>query len=410
MAERVPLPFAGVRVLDFGTLAAGPLVTKLLADYGAEDILVESTSAIASSGSSRQAGPQGVSPINSSYFHNKYNSNKLSLTVDLASPQGREIIRRLIRISDVFLANRLPQMLDKFGLSYDAVRRERPDIIYVVMPAVGSDGPRSFYIGQSWGTQAMAGVNAISGYADTAPASPSPWSHPDVSCNPLHTAVALLAALRHRRRTGRGQMIELSQYESTVAWTGPAILHYSANGTVLERSANQHEEAAPHDVYRCQGEDAWCAISVFTDDQWAALCQMIGRPECASDPRYATAAARREHEPELRGLIEPWTSERTDEEVMHALQHAGVPCAALHNFDGLLHRDPQLRARGLWKEIEHPELGTTLYEGWAFHLQAAQPRTNRAPLLGEHNDYVLQEILGISEDEVNQYIVAGVVQ
>src|SRR5581483_10739368 len=158
MAEG-PLPLAGLRVVDFSVLAAGPLTSKLLADYGAEVIIVESELSIASSGGGRQAGPPGMSPINTAWFHNKYNPNKLSVTVDLSLPQGQDIVKRLVAISDVFVANRTPQVLDKLGVSYEALRAVKPDLIYLTMPTMGAGGKRSFYGGVSWGIQAMAGLN-----------------------------------------------------------------------------------------------------------------------------------------------------------------------------------------------------------------------------------------------------------
>lgn len=404
-------PLEGIRVVDFSLLAAGPAASKMLADYGAEVILVESETNIAVSGAGRQTGPAGRSPINTSYFHNKFNTNKSSVTIDLASPRGHDVMLRLISVSDVFIANRRPQVLEKLGLSWPALQAARPELIYLTMPTMGAGGPRSFYGGVSWGIQAMAGLNMISGFADCAPSSPSPYSHPDVSCNPLHAAVAVLAALRHRRLTGVGQMIELSQYESSICWTGPALLQYTANGTIMERTENRHPSAAPHDVYRCRGEDSWCAISVFTDGQWDALCDVIGRPEVAGDPKYTTHLARKAHESEFRELIEPYTSQRRAEEVMQVLQAVGVPCSTVNNFDQLLHTDPQLLERSLWTEVEHPELGAALVERWGFRLSNVAPTPpRRAPLLGEHNDVVFQDIVGMTEDEVNDLIVEGVLR
>jgi benzylsuccinate CoA-transferase BbsF subunit len=405
------LPLSGIRVVDFSLLAAGPLTAKMLADYGAEVILVESETNIANAGGSRQNGPPGKSPINTAWFHNKYNPNKMSVTIDLSLPEGQELIHKLVAVSDIFVANRRQQVLDKLGVGYEALKEVRPDLIYLTMPTMGEGGKRSFYGGVSWGIQAMAGVNMISGFPDRMPTSPSPYSHPDVSCNPLHAVVSILAALRHRRRTGEGQMIELAQYESTINWTGPAVLQYTANGNLMERAANRHPLAAPHEVYQCQGEDKWAAISVFTDDQWRALCKTIGRPELVDDKRFATLADRQANEEELREPIEAWTSGRTAEAVTESLQAAGVPSGAVNNFEQLLRVDPQLKERQVWTEVEHPELEMTLVERWGFQFsRAGSAPPQRAPLLGEHNDVVFQEIVGLSEDEINDYIVQGVIR
>ena len=403
------IPLSGIRIVDFAVLAAGPAAAKMLADYGAEVICVESERSIATAGGSRQNGPPGKSPINTAWFHNKFNSGKLSVTIDLSTPQGKDVVKRLVAVSDVFIANRTLRVLQNLGLAYDTLREVRPDLIYLAMPTMGEGGPRTFYGGYSWGIQAMAGLNMISGFPDRPPASPTPYSHPDVSCNPLQAAVAILAALRYRRRTGKGQRIELSQYESTICWTGPAVLQYTANGTPLAQSGNRHEAAAPHDVYRCQGEDVWCAVSVFTDAQWASMCGVIERPDLAGHLDYATLAGRKAHEETLRAIIEPWTAKRSPEEVAQLFQEAGVPCSPVNNFEQLLKRDPQLRERQVWREVEHPELGRALVEDWGFRLSGAPPApARRAPLLGEHNDYVFQEVIGMDEDEVNSYFVEGV--
>lgn len=406
MAAAAGRPFAGLRIIDFTGHIAGPAVTKMLADYGAEVIVVESETYLTTSGGSRHSGPPGMSSVNTAYMHNTYNPNKLSVTLDLTRPQGRALVKQLIAISDIFAANRLPAFLEKFELTYDHVRALRPDIIYVTMPTMGAGGPRSFYKGVGWTIQAMAGLNTISGFGDRPPASPTPGAYPDSTSNPLHTAVALLAALRHRRRTGRGQMIELSQYESTVCWTGPSLLQYTVNGKVMQRTGNYYPGAAPHDVYRCRGEDRWCAIAVFTTEQWHALCTVIGRPELATQSDYATLLARQAQAEGLRSSIESWTCERQAEDVMRTMQAAGVPCTVVNDFKRLL-QDPQLRARRLWAEVEHPELGRTLVQSWGFRMPGLSPAVKRAPLLGEHNDYVFQDVLGMSEEEINSYIVDG---
>jgi benzylsuccinate CoA-transferase BbsF subunit len=302
-------------------------------------------------------------------------------------------------------------VLENWGLQYEVLAELNPRLIYVTMPTMGAGGPRSFYGGVSWGIQAMAGLNLMSGYPDRIPISPSPYSHPDVSCNPLHAAFAILSALHHRRKTGRGQLIELSQYESTVSWLGLGVLAYSANGTGLPRSANDHPRAAPHDVYRTEGEDRWCAIAVYSDAQWATLCEVIGRPELATHRAYATVAARRARPEQLREVIEAWTASRSAEEVMRTLQERRVPASVVNGFHELMRTDPQLQHRQTWVEREHPELPSVAVEDWAFKLSAT-PRVERrrAPLLGEHNEHVFQKVLQMSEDEMDTLLVEGVLR
>lgn len=401
-------PFAGVRVVDFSGHIAGPAATKMLADYGAEIVLVESEVYLSTSGGSRHVGPPGQSPVNTAYMHNSFNPNKLSVTVNLTHAEGRAVVRQLIAISDVIIFNRLHEFLRKYELTYEQVHELRPDIIYVSMPTMGEGGPKSFYKGVGHTIQAMAGLNMLPGFPDRPPVSPGNFAYPDCSSNPLQASVAILAALHYRSRTGRGQFIELSQHEATVCWTGEAVLQYTANGSVKERSANRVPEAAPHDVFRCRGEDRWCAISVSSDEQWRALCQIMERCELEDHPDYATLLGRKAHEDELRGIVEAWTSERVAEDVMEPLQAAGVPCAALNDVERLVRQDPQLRERRQWAEVEHPELGKTLVDTWGFRFSGLTPKTRRAPLLGEHNDYVFLDLLGLAEEGVNEFMVEGI--
>ncbi len=411
MANDVKRPLDGVRVVDFTQHAAGPLAAKLLADYGAEVIQVESETYLEAGGGSRQTGPAGLSPVNTAWFHNKMNTNKLSATIDLTQPGGRDVVKRLLAVSDVMIANLRPHVLENWGLTYDVLAELNPRLIYVTMPTMGAGGPRSFYGGVSWGIQAMAGLNLMSGYPDRPPISPSPYSHPDVSCNPLHAAFAILAALRHRRKTGKGQLIELSQYESTVAWLGLGVLTYSANGVGLPQAANDNPRAAPHDVYHCAGDDRWCAVAVYTDQQWARLCEAIGRTDLVAHKAFATVAARRARPEQLREIIEAWTGSRPAEEVMRTLQERGVPAAVVDKFSDLVHHDPQLQHRKTWVELEHPELPSVLAEDWGFKLSAS-PRVERrrAPLLGEHNEYVFQQVLQMAEEEMDMLLVEEVLR
>ena len=405
-----PLPLASVRVLDLTHYAAGPLVTQMLADYGAEVIKIESEGYTLSGGGGRWNRPQGSNSLNTGYFHNKFGTSSSSITVDLVRPEGVAVFLDLVRISDVVVDNMRPHVMPKWGLGYDAISAVNPHIIMMQMPTMG-EGPRGFYAGLSWGIQAQAGLNAISGYPDRAPISPSPYSHPDTTSNPFHAMVALSAALLHRRKTGQGQYIEVSQYESTINFMETLVLEQTANGRNMEPKANRDPRYAPQGVYRCEGDDRWCAVSVETEQEWLALCTAIERPDLTTDPRFNSFLGRQQHAGELDGVIEAWTSQHTSEEVMQRLQQAGVAAGQLQDAEDLLHKDPQLAERGHWIYVDHPELGNFVTDGWGFHLSGAPPKPRRhAPLLGEDNDRIFGQLLGMAEETVNDFIVSGVIR
>lgn len=406
------LPFEGLRVMEFTVLGAGPLVGKLLADFGAQGINVESMHHLKSHVSSWQPAAKGgkATSLNVGRVQNKYGTNKLSVTLNLTSSKGIAVAKRLIQASDVVIDSFSPHTVEQWGLSYDEVRNIRPDIIMLRMPAMGLDGPHRDHRAYSWTLTALCGLNYMTGFADSPPINAGPMSYPDASCTPFHAATALLAALYYRAKTGRGQLIELSQYESAVCITETGIFSYLANGKQPCRPGNRLDYAAPHGVYRCKGDDRWCAIAVFAEEEWKAFCSVLGREELANASKFATLLLRKENETELDQLIEEWTEQRSAEEIMELMQEAGVAASVVQNSEDLFAKDPQLKERGHWKMLDHPEAGKTLAEAWGFRLSAISgPLWGRAPLLGEHNDYVMGEVLGMTEEEVNQLIVEGVI-
>jgi len=404
------LPFSGIRVLDLSQLAAGPLVTQMLSDFGAEVIKVESEAYILSGGGSRVNRREGATSLNVGYFHNKFNTSALSITLDLKRTEAVEIFMDLVGKSDIVIDNLRPTVTSKWGLTYERLSSINPRIIMVQMPTMGMGGPRDFYGGVSWGIQAMAGLNAISGYPDKPPVSPTPWSHPDTSCNPFHGMVAVLAALHSRNVTGKGQYIEISQYESTINFMGPLILEYTANGRISPRTGNREAGFAPQGVYPCQGHDRWCAISIGSDQHWSTFCRIVRDPRL-SDSRFSTFLGRQQHADDLDVIIGEWTEPQPAEVVMQRLIEDGIPAGVLNGADDLLNHDAQLRSREHWIPLEHPELGSVVTESWGYRLSDTTPRQRRhAPLLGEHNDYVYREILGLSEEQIDDYMVEGIIQ
>ena len=337
------------------------------------------------------------------------NTDKLGIALNMDRPEARSIARRLAAVSDVVLDNFTPGIMPRWGLDYESLRAINPQVISASMPGLGSSGPHAHYRGHGSFFMARTGLDEMVGYPHRETVDIG-FAFPDASCNPAHMTIAILAALRHRNRTGQGQRIELRQFESTINYLGVAALDFSANGRVQTRNGSRSPDAAPQGVYRCAGDDRWCAVTVASDTQWQALCEAVGHPEMAADPRFATLSGRKANEPVLDGMIDGWTSHREAEDVMRLLQAAGVPAGVVQHAGDLMERDPQMAHRQFYVELEHPEIGPMRHEAFSFRLSATPGRLGApAPLLGQHTDFVLQEILGLPESEVNEAIVNGAV-
>ncbi len=286
-AEAEPwLPLKGIRVLDFSWLIAGPLGTRLLANYGAEVLKVESYNRV---DGIRLTGPHFETEppvnVNQDGSFNDVNLGKKSILLNLNVPAAREVALKLAAVSDIVAANFTGDRLDRWGLGFDDLRRVKPDIIFLSMPVFDGEGPRRRWGGVGSDVNAISGINAISGFADTPPAGLG-LHYPDFSSNPFHAQAAILAALVNRQRFGQAQFIEVSQFESTASLLGPALLAYFQNGEEPARRGNRSDRYCPHNVYRCAGEDQWCAISAQSEDEWRALCGALGHPEWLADPRF----------------------------------------------------------------------------------------------------------------------------
>lgn len=411
------LPLEGVHILDLSWYGAGPIGVKVLGDLGAEVVHLESANRL---DGLRQVGPKAPGQegsVNTSSYFNNFNSSKKGITLNLNHPKARPLFEKLVAWADVVVANFTPDTMRRWGLSYEELRRVKPDIILVLLPAVGMEGPRSHYRGFGTGIKSIAGLDYITHHPGRPPHGP-PGAYPDYVINCGHGAIAIMAALIHKRLTGEGQYIEVAQYESTVNAADTVVLEYTVNGRIQEARGNRLPYAAPHGVYRClgdggatsSGQDRWCAIAVFNDEQWQALCEVMGDPEWAEDPRFATLQGRKAYEDELDSLVTEWTSQRTAEEVMFLLQEAGVPAGILQTNQDLQDRDPHLRARGYYVYLDHPETGRAAYDNVPFVLSGI-PRTLRAPapLLGQHNVEVYREIVGLSEEEIAQLVAEQVI-
>lgn len=423
MAARLPLE--GIRVVDLTVVWAGPTVTMILGDLGAQVIRVESRyhppgstrgilppppkEAVPRTGNIARAYVNldpGQRPWNRHAMFNWHGRNKLSMTLEIDRPRGLEVFRRLVEISDILVENNAAGLIERLGIDYPVVSSWNPRLIMLRMPPFGLSGPYKYFQGFGSTVEAVAGFVWIRHYPDSDPTSATPTFHMDAASGAAG-AFAVLAALHYRNRTGRGMLIDLAQAENMIQHIGEIILDYTMNGRVQGSYGNRHPTAAPHGVYRCQGDDRWVAISVFTDAEFAALCQVMGRPELTADPRFSTLQARRANQDELDRIIEAWTLTRTPRQVFEALQAAGVPAGPVMD-ERDAYEDPHARARGWFKVMTHPECGTHEYPGHLWRQSEVPLRFETpAPCLGEHNEYVYKELLGYSDAEYEELARLG---
>lgn len=401
-------PLRHVRVLDFTWYATGPIGTKYLADHGAEVIKVES--ALRPDGL-RQAPPwQGThEDLNTSQFFANYNTSKRSIALNLATSEGRHVAQQLVHEwADVVVESFTPGTIARLGLDYASLQRLRPNLIMLSTCMQGQTGPHARYAGFGNMLAALCGFYHLTGYADSGPM-PIYGAYTDfIACR--FVGIALLAALEHRRRTGEGQYIDLSQYEASLHLLAPTLLDYAANNRMSHRHGNLCFQTAPHGIYRCKGEDRWCAIAVTSEEEWQAFCLALGQPLWVRKPRFATLASRLQHVQELDRQVEAWTIQLPSFTVMELLQQAGVPAGVVQNGADL-HRDPQLQQRGFFVELAHPRMGRVRYDGHQFRLSESPGALwSPAPLLGQHTMEILRDILHLPTATIAQLHDQGVLQ
>src|SRR5579875_708192 len=404
-AARDELPLAGVRVVDFSWIVAGPQATRILADFGADVIRVEYAGRLDSIRIGMVAPDAPPGSVDASGFFNNFNRNKRSVTLNLADPAGRVAIERLIAVADVVIENFSARVMEEKGLSYARMAAINPAIIYISVSGFGHRGRDAEYI--TWGptAQAVSGLTLMSGLPDHAPAGWG-YSYLDHSAG-YYAALAILIALYHRNRSGHGQYIDLSQIETGMVQAGPQILDRSVNGRSYRRPGNppgnrsSYPAIAPHNTYPCRGDDRWIAIACEDDAQWQALVEVMERPAWALEARFATNTARVANQDALDERIATWTRGFDAHDLMLLLQARGVPAGAVQTAAEIQERDPQLRARGFFVEADHPVLGRHRFEGVPFRMSRSRWRVARgAPLLGEHNAAVLGDLLGYSAESV----------
>jgi len=384
-------PLRGIRVLDFGWILSIPHCTAWLGTLGAEVIRVESLARLDPVRATLGGGADGIHGVNRAAPFNGLNYSKQSITLNIATPGGRDMVKELVKVCDVVCENYATGVMERLGLGYEALRAVKPDIVVMSGSTLGTTGPERDSTGWGPNVCAYAGLPFISGYRD-GPPSDLGGTWPDYGIGTM-MVFALLSAVHHQRRTGQGQHVEIAMGEAVTAMIPEAVLEYTLNGRETPRRGNRDPQMAPHDVYPCAGEDRWVAIAVTDDAEWRALCRAIGGPELVDDPRFADAAGRLCHQDELDALIAAWTRLHTPRAVMETLQAAGVAAGPVMSIVDLM-EDPHLRSRGFVVEMDHPEVGRRTVAGLPAHFGAMpEPAYTAAPCLGEHNDGVFGGLL-----------------
>jgi crotonobetainyl-CoA:carnitine CoA-transferase CaiB-like acyl-CoA transferase len=395
------MPLDGVRVLDFTWVVAGPVATRILGDHGAQVVKVER----------KDPPPMGNRKLG---LQCDLHRSKLSVALNMQHPRGVELARRLAAMSDIVMDNFSARVMRMWGMDYESLKQVKPDIICVSMSGLGHTGPRSSYVSYGPTLQALTGYTQLMAEPDGTPAGYG-YSYADM-CGGYSGALAALIALWHRRRTGKGQFVDLSQFEAVASVIGPALLDISVNGRTQSPPGYNSQEgpAAPHGVYKCQpldgDDDRWVAISVRTGPEWRRFVTAIGSPEWASDPKFRTLYMRMQNSAELDANVSRWTIEHSAEDAMAILQRAGIAAGVVENGVDMCARDPQLKERGFWPEVSTKKGVTTHVTGIPFKLSGGSGEVRTiAPEVGEDFDYVLGELIGLGKAARDELVAAGAV-
>ncbi|MBI4639319.1 MAG: CoA transferase [Candidatus Tectomicrobia bacterium] len=405
------LPLEGIRVIEIADVWAGPFANTLLADLGAQVIKVESIQRFGSRGLTLKPPPgspgypdndPGERPWNRSATYNGINRNKLGLTLDLSRPKGVEVCKRLARVSDILIENYAAGIIARLGLGYEALKEINPGIIVISMPLFGNTGPYGNYRG--WGSSAdpLVGHAWIRGYPDSDPSTTSSNVFHTDAVSAATAAFAACTALYYRKRTGKGQYIDVSQAETFMPHLGEFYMEYIMNEQDPKPMGNRHPFMSPHGCYQCAGEDRWVVIAVSSDEEWEGLCRAMGNPAWAQDEKFSDTLSRWKNQDELDRHIAEWAAERDHYEIMHLLQKEGVSAGPVLD-NGDIYADPHLEERRFFEEVTHKDAGTHTDPGVLWKLSKT-PMSIRLPAncLGEHNEYILGEILGLSGEEISE--------
>jgi benzylsuccinate CoA-transferase BbsF subunit len=388
-----------IRILDFTWVLAGPYATRLLADFGAEVIKVQPLL------------PDAADKYSRGYY-NTWNRNKLGVSLDLNQPEGIEIVKELVKGSDAVVENFSPRVMTNWGLDYLGLKKIKPDIIMVSLSTLGHEGPWRDYVGFGPTAQAFSGITHLTAYPGQPPSGIG-YSYAD-HIAALYASLAFLGALEHRRQTGQGQYLDLSETEAMVSLLSKSIIDYTRHGKEPRPIGNSSDKAAPHGVYPCLEQDRWCAIAVTTEKEWERFKHSLGNPAWTDDARFATLADRIKNRGALDNLVQGWTKVHTAEEIMAILQGKGVPAGVVQNAADLAH-DPQLMSSSFFIQIpesqegkttaekENLAVGKNLVDASPIRMSDTPAQYRRgAPAIGQDNDYVFRELLGLKQSEISR--------
>lgn len=381
------LPLEGTRVLDLSWIIAGPTSTRVLAIMGADVI---------KAGSARRPDPS----TRGAAFQ-AYNQSKSYIALNISRPEGLELAKSLVAVSEIVVENFAAGVIERLGLSYEAMCEVNPNVIMISSSGTGHTGPDKDYVAYGSLLQHYTGWNTVSGYPEREPIRGGLWADPWVG---MELAMAALAALNHRAVTGEGQYVDFSMAEALSASIPEAILHYQMNGAIKEPMGNDDDWDSPHGLYHCKGSDSWVAVAVTNNQEWEALCGVIGKPELASKSGFDDAGVRREHRAEIDAAISQWAAAHDDYKAAQILQEACVPAGPSVDVSRV-YNDPQLRGSGYLSQVRtnDGELRDLPSLPWRFEGQS-EPHIAAAPDLGQDNDRVYRELLGLSDSEIEQLI------
>jgi benzylsuccinate CoA-transferase BbsF subunit len=395
------MPLDGVRILDFTWVVAGPVATRILGDHGAQVVKVER----------KNPPPLGNRKLG---LQCDLHRDKLSVALNMQHPRGVELARRLAAMSDVVMDNFSARVMRMWGMDYESLTAVKPDIICISMSGLGHTGPRSSYVSYGPTLQALTGYTQLMAEPDGTPAGYG-YSYADM-VGGYSGALAALVALWHRRRTGKGQFVDLSQFEAVASVIGPALLDISVNGRTQTPPGYNSQEgpAAPHGVYKCRpldtDDDRWVAISVGIGPEWRRFVTAIGSPDWAHDTKFRTLYLRMQNSAELDAHVSRWTAQHSAEDAMAILQRAGIAAGVVENGVDMCARDPQLKERGFWPEVSTKKGVTTHVTGIPFKLSGGSGEVRTiAPEVGEDLDYVLGELLGLGKAQRDELVAEGAV-
>jgi crotonobetainyl-CoA:carnitine CoA-transferase CaiB-like acyl-CoA transferase len=398
--------FEGIKVADFSWVGAGPQVGRELAEHGATVVRVESHRR---PDTLRLITPfkDGIPGIDRSAFGMAFNTNKLSMSLDLKNPKGLEVARKLIEWADIISDSMTPGSMKKIGLDYESCRKIKPDIIYYSTCQMGQHGPLSTFGGYGAFGVAYGGFSHLTGWSDRFP-TPLFNNYSDFIA-PWYLTTAVVSALDYRRRTGKGMYLDQSQVEAGITFLAPVVLDYVVNGRIANRTGNRDPHMVPHGAYPCRGDDKWVAVAVRDDREWETFCKVVGRADWIADSRFATSVARKQNEDELDRLIGEWSRSYAPKAMMEMMQEAGIPAGVVSTPQDLFD-DPQLNHRQHFRFLEHKVIGRAAHHAPAYILSDTPCHIHKAgPCLGEDNEYVYKTILGYSDDEIADLLVEGVI-